>query len=190
MVGALLAETKLSWRASFYIQSALAIALAVIGYFTIPSTSASKKLATSLTNLEVSDASMETIVNHPIISEQEDNKQMDWIGALLSISGLVIFTFALTDAQATPQGWRSPFLPPLIPLSIFLLIGFYYWELRLHRFSIEYYSKSVEDRSGKAPAPPLLSPEIWKSPHLIEILAIVFMGWSGFNTLSYYLNLM
>lgn len=179
----------MSWRGSFYIQAGLALSLAILGYFSIPS--AFTSTPTSLADLGVSDASVETIINEHVV-EQEDNKKMDWIGALLSISGLVIFTFALADAQATPEGWKTSYIPPLIPLSIFLLVSFYFWELRLYRLTLEYYSKSIGDRiaHGTIPPPPLLSPEILKSPHLIEILAIVFMGWSGFNTLSYYLNLM
>lgn len=116
--GALLTETKLSWRASFYIQAGIAALLAIVGFFTIPfSFPLSDEVANTDIPLETFDRRSETPVESvteelripPTNSGQTsilelvgnratgrvDNKKVDWLGAALSVTGLVLFTFAL-----------------------------------------------------------------------------------------------
>lgn len=92
------------------------------------------------------------------------------------------------DAQAEPRGWRTPFLPPLIPVSLLLLTGFFVWEKRLERKALAFYASP--DAGEAAPAPPLLPPAVWNAPHFASMLAIVFAAWASFNTSTYYVNLM
>ena len=54
--------------------------------------------------------------------------KMDWIGAALIVSGLVLVVFALTDGSHAPNGWRTPYIPTLFVVGILFLGGAIYVE--------------------------------------------------------------
>lgn len=60
-------STTLSWRLIFYVQTGLCFLLLVLAYFTLPP-------------------------NQQVVRKE---RGIDWIGAALSTSGLVLLTFAL-----------------------------------------------------------------------------------------------
>ncbi|KAM0752540.1 hypothetical protein T439DRAFT_379583 [Meredithblackwellia eburnea MCA 4105] len=182
VIGAVLTQTKAGWRASFYAQSALAVVFGILGFFTIPSSFTVSSAAIPLTQLD-SDGQSVVSVN------PSTNRKLDWVGSALSVSGFVLLTFALADAQAEPRGWRTPFLPPLIPTSFLLIGAFLYWEKHLDKKVQAYYADPDRDPASP-PAPPLLPPAIWRAPFLAALLSIVFFAWASFNTSSYYVNLM
>ncbi|KAL9938525.1 hypothetical protein V8E36_002244 [Tilletia maclaganii] len=108
----------------------------------------------------------------------------DWIGAVLSTSGLVLLTFALADAETAPQGWRTPYIPAMLPLSFLALSSFVLWERRLERAVL---LKRQRGESGLA-FEPLLPPSIWRAPRFGSLLTIIFAAWLSFNCLSYYIT--
>ncbi|KDE03042.1 hypothetical protein MVLG_06432 [Microbotryum lychnidis-dioicae p1A1 Lamole] len=204
VVGALLTETKLEWRASFYVQVALAALFGVLGFFVIPkifamdsaaiplvtARSADVTLAATSDAASVASAAESAATSPPDLSQ---NRRIDWIGTLLSFAGFVLLTFALADASSEPLGWKTPWLPPLIPISVLLLIAFFYWEVRLQHMVIAFYSSPQEPKLGgkpkRPPPPPILPPGIWTTSYLPAILAVVFFAWGAFNTCTYYVNL-
>ncbi|SCV74067.1 BQ2448_6499 [Microbotryum intermedium] len=212
VVGALLTETKLGWRGQFfnlqktffYVQAALAALFGVLGLFVIPKVFAVDSAAIPLVTARTadiavaatSDAASVTSTSESAVAFSPDmsqNRRLDWIGTLLSFAGFVLLTFALADASSEPLGWKTPWLPPLIPISILLLIAFFYWEVRLQRMVIAFYNSppepKAEGKSKRPPPPPILPPGIWTTPHLPAILAVVFFAWGAFNTCTYYVNL-
>ncbi|KAM0787720.1 hypothetical protein ACM66B_003779 [Microbotryomycetes sp. NB124-2] len=186
IVGAVMTDTKVGWRGSFYIQAGLGALFGVIAFFAIPPTFALDPTTIPLTDLAADDGSVRSTSatgSHPV------NKGVDWVGAILSVAGLVLLTFALADASSEPRGWKTPFLPPLVPISVGILALFFYWESLLARKLAQHYDTAKEGVKRKPPPPPLLAPAIWKAPHVASILAIVFFSWSAFNTSTYYVNL-
>lgn len=105
---------------------------------------------------------------HTLFLDLSDNKKIDYIGAILSISGLVLLTFSIADASAEPKGWKTPWLPPLVPIAVLILAGFFYWESLVSKRLAAFYSAPKDARSKSPPPPPLLTPSIWKAPHLGE----------------------
>lgn len=67
-----------------------------------------------------------------IVNDSKETRKngikMDWLGAGLIVSGLVLFVFAITDSSHAPNGWRTPYIPTLLVVSIFLLASAVYVE--------------------------------------------------------------
>lgn len=61
------------------------------------------------------------------------------------------------DSQSAPQGWKTPYIPALLPVSALLLLSFIGWEYRV-------------EKEGKVPA--LMPLSIWKKPYLAVICAL------------------
>ncbi|KAJ5501220.1 Major facilitator superfamily domain general substrate transporter [Penicillium expansum] len=49
-------------------------------------------------------------------------RQFDYIGSLLGVSALILFSFAWS--QASVVGWQEPYIYALLIVSVFLLVGF------------------------------------------------------------------
>lgn len=89
------------WGWYFWIGAALTAVTAVTSYFAIPSDSAEKR---------------------------KNGIKMDWAGAGLIVSGLVLVVFAITDSSHAPNGWRTPYIPTLLVAGVLLLGGAVYVE--------------------------------------------------------------
>ncbi|KAE8225044.1 hypothetical protein CF319_g2158 [Tilletia indica] len=110
----------------------------------------------------------------------------DWLGALLSTSGLVLLTFALADAETAPRGWKTPYIPAMLPLSTLALSSFVLWERKLERGAI---AKRQRGEAGLT-FEPLLPPAVWRAPRFGILLMIIFAAWLSFNCLSYFITVM
>ncbi|KAL5049107.1 hypothetical protein BDW71DRAFT_165552 [Aspergillus fruticulosus] len=53
---------------------------------------------------------------------------MDWTGCALSVSGSVLFVFAIAHSSYAPQGWRTPYIPVCFVLGVLLLAVLTYVE--------------------------------------------------------------
>lgn len=100
----------------------------------------------------------------------------DWFGAFLLTAGLILLTFALADAGSNAKGWKSPFVPAMLPLASLSLLSFGLWEYRAER--------RLQSRRSKLN--PLLPPSIWKTPTFTPLLVMVFFAWANFNTVTYF----
>lgn len=105
--------------------------------------------------------------------------RFDWLGALLSTSGLVLLTFALANAGSSSAGWRTPYVPAMLPPSALALASFGVWEHRLEKRFM----------TGQSKIAPLLPHSIWKTPTLRPLLLVIFGLWAAFNCLSFYATL-
>jgi hypothetical protein len=84
----------MSWRWYFWIGALLAAITAVTSYFTIPS---------------------------DIYERRGLGIKMDWAGAVLISSGLILVVFAITDSSHAPHGWATPYISILLVVGVLLL---------------------------------------------------------------------
>lgn len=90
-----------TWGWYFWIGAVLTVITAVTAYLTIPNDMAERR-AMGVT--------------------------MDWLGAFLSISGLILFTFAIIDSSHAPQQWRTPYIYVLFIVGSLLILAAGYVE--------------------------------------------------------------
>ncbi|KAJ7757476.1 MFS general substrate transporter [Mycena metata] len=100
ILGGILAQSKATWRAVFYIQAGLGVFFVVLGFL--------------------------FLLKQP--STQRYTKGLDWGGAILSAAGIGLLTYSLADSTTTPKGWSSPQIPSLFAGSIVILIIFVFYE--------------------------------------------------------------
>ena len=83
--------------------------------------------------------------------------QMDWLGSIFIVSGLILVIFAITDASHAPDGWRTPYIYVTLIVGVLLLgISFY-----------------VE---GWVAANPLLPFDLFKVPYLPALFVALFFS--------------
>jgi MFS family permease len=58
----------------------------------------------------------------------EDRPPMDWLGAILSVCGLILFTFAIIDSAHAPQGWKTPYIYALFVVGCLFIMATTYVE--------------------------------------------------------------
>ncbi|KAI0337975.1 MFS general substrate transporter [Trametopsis cervina] len=103
--------------------------------------------------------------------------ELDWVGAGLSTAGIALLTYDLAESTSAPHGWRTPYVPVLLIISLLLLTSFILYEHHL----------SSHPSPSNPSLTPLLPPHLFTQPHthLLPVVLLVFFGWWNFNTLSY-----
>ncbi|KAG8748274.1 hypothetical protein FRC10_007664 [Ceratobasidium sp. 414] len=116
------------------------------------------------------------IAIHKDKPSQEKDRRVDWIGAVLSTIALVLLTFALAQSSSAKDGWRTPYIPVVLVISVLLLGCFVAWE---------WY---IENRTTR---PPLMSMGLWSRAkgRFAVVQAIVFFDWSCFTTWVFFVTL-
>jgi len=61
------------------------------------------------------------ILTIPNDSREHKKVEMDWLGAALIVSGLILVVFALTDSAGAPDQWRTPYIYVLLIVGSLLL---------------------------------------------------------------------
>jgi len=61
------------------------------------------------------------ILTIPNDSREHKKVEMDWLGAALIVSGLVLVVFAFTDSAGAPDQWRTPYIYVLLIVGSLLL---------------------------------------------------------------------
>ena len=97
-----------------------------------------------------------------IPNDMEERKamgvQMDWLGSISIVSGLVLVIFAITDASHAPDGWKTPYVYVTLVVGALLLgIAFY-----------------VE---GWVATNPLLPFDLFEVPHLPALFVALFFSY-------------
>lgn len=92
--------TVLDSTACFFVQAGLAALFVVIGYFTIPATFTPTPPTPPTPSDATNDIPLATLDEDgrsvkSLRFDLSDNKRVDWVGTVLSVSGLVLLTFAL-----------------------------------------------------------------------------------------------
>ncbi|KAJ1302260.1 hypothetical protein OPQ81_001079 [Rhizoctonia solani] len=149
VIGGLMTQyTSVKWRGVFYVSAGL-------GALTI--------LAAAL-------------AIHKDKPSQEQDRRIDWIGALLSTIALVLLTFSLAQSSSAKDGWRTPYIPVVLVISILLLGCFVWWEHYL------------ETRTTR---PPLMYLGLWTRAKgkFAAIQLVVFFDWACFTTWQFFVTL-
>lgn len=84
--------------------------------------------------------------------------EMDWLGAALIVSGLILVVFAITDSSGAPDGWRTPYIYVLLIVGSFLLFAAVY----------------VEGWVAKAPLIPF---DLFQVPYLKPLFIALFFSY-------------
>jgi MFS family permease len=114
----------------------------------------------------------------------EADRRVDWIGALLVTSGLVLVVFVLGQGPVT--GWSDPYIIVLLILGVILVGMFLLWERKL-----ETALASPDKPKSFWTPPPLVKPSLWARAkwRMTVILAIAFLNWSGFLCWTFWVQL-
>ncbi|KAF8750331.1 transporter [Rhizoctonia solani] len=92
VIGGLMTEyTSVRWRGVFYVSAGLAALTILAGALGI----------------------------HRDTPSEEQDRRIDWVGAFLSTAALVLLTFSLAQSSSAPDGWRTPYIPVILVISIF-----------------------------------------------------------------------
>ncbi|WWC61211.1 uncharacterized protein I303_103791 [Kwoniella dejecticola CBS 10117] len=142
--GIFVSFVKHTWRSALWFLSGLGFAAAIAAYLVIPWDG----------------------------SHTED-KSLDWPGAMLVTSGLVLIQYVISAGQSAPYGWKTSYIIVFIILGILLLVGFFLWE------------KRVIDKGNK---PPLMRLQLWtrSNGRLSAVYFIGFAAWLSFCSILYY----
>ncbi|KAK9480307.1 major facilitator superfamily-domain-containing protein [Lipomyces japonicus] len=96
--------------------------------------------------------------------------KIDYFGAFLATSGLLLFVFALTQSGSLEDGWRTPYVIALLIAGVLLFTSFLFWESKAKK--------------------PLMPLHIWKFPYFALCMMIAATGYMSFTgVLNYYLPL-
>ncbi|KAJ1307526.1 hypothetical protein OPQ81_001624 [Rhizoctonia solani] len=106
----------------------------------------------------------------------EKDRRVDWIGAVLSTIALVLLTFALAQSSSVNNGWRTPYIPTILVVSILLLGCFVAWEHYLET---------------RTTYPPLMRLGLWTRAKgkFAAIQLVVFFNWACFTTWVFFVAL-
>lgn len=132
--------TSTSWRTYFYLVTGFCVLLAVVSLFAVPG----------------------SVRPH----RRTPDARVDWLGALLAVSGFVLFTFALAEGEGAPQGWKTPYIPALLVVGFFLILAFIGWQWQMER------------RENQ----PLMRLSIWRKGRFAVLQMIAFSLFGGFVT--------
>ncbi|PWW71613.1 MFS multidrug transporter [Tuber magnatum] len=95
------------------------------------------------------------------------NIKMDWPGAILILSGLILVVFSITNYSNAEKGWRTPYLPITFSFGVALLLVAVWVE-------------------GWRATQPLLPFEIWKVPGFVSVVAAMFVQYGGLGIFLLY----
>ncbi|KAJ7508587.1 major facilitator superfamily domain-containing protein [Mycena galericulata] len=100
ILGGILAQSRATWRAVFYMQTGLGVLFVALGFV--------------------------FLVKQP--PTQRYTKGLDWGGALLSAAGIGLLTYSLADSTTAKKGWSTPQIPSLFSASAVILAVFVSYE--------------------------------------------------------------
>ncbi|CAK5271957.1 unnamed protein product [Mycena citricolor] len=146
-ISALLAQkTPASWRAPFYFLAGLSALCALGGLLAIDDD----------------------------VPSLEMDKRVDWIGAFLVTTGLVLLLFVLGQGQLASQGWKTPYILALLFVGLLAIGLFLAWQ---------HYLEQNSERSTRLP-PPLMKLSLWSRANgkFAVMQVIAFFEWAGFLT--------
>ncbi|KAH7135414.1 drug resistance protein [Dendryphion nanum] len=129
----------LDWQWVFWIFAILGLLITVAGYYVIP-----------LPPLQTEPISM--------------RHDVDWIGGTLVTSGILILLFALTEGNVV--GWKTPWVPTLIAISILIIVIFVVWQHYLEK---------------KGQRKPLMKVSIFKNKQFSAAIIIMLLFFASFN---------
>ncbi|GAA6018283.1 hypothetical protein JCM10207_000790 [Rhodosporidiobolus poonsookiae] len=146
VIGGVMTEyASTGWRAVFYVLAGLGALVGLMALFLVPADHAKDKTLT-----------------------------VDWVGGALVTSAVTLLTFALADGEGAPQGWKTPYIPTLLAVSILLFAAFWFYERYLERHTSR---------------PPLMLTSIWFRGRFAIMQLIGALGWSSFASYMFFCSL-
>ncbi|KAK9311626.1 major facilitator superfamily [Lipomyces starkeyi] len=100
--------------------------------------------------------------DHPV----DRNGRIDWTGAVLGTSSLILFNVAWNQAPAS--GWNSPLVIVILAVSVVLLVLFGIWE---HRFT----------------GTPIMPLDIWTTPSFAIVMFVVLLSFMSNGIFLWYM---
>lgn len=131
-----------TWGWYFWIGTTLSAVTALTAYLTIPSDIMEKRASTT-------------------------KPKMDWLGSILIVSGLVLFTFAIIDSSHAPQQWNTPYIYTLFIVGCLLLLAAIYVEARVAE-------------------QPLLPASLFKVPSMSALVIALFFTYGSLGVFLLY----
>ncbi|KAF8340762.1 efflux transporter [Cantharellus anzutake] len=164
MGGVLTQKTSAHWRSAFFFSAGLAGLTFVTGWLAIDK------------DTHHLDPSLD--------------RRVDWMGAFLVTSSLILLTFSLGDVETAPDGWKTSYIIALLVLSIVLLCAFILWEKRLGWQISRRLSSSVTLTPTETfldnllTIPPMLNLDLFTRAHgrMAAMQALAFFVWAGFSS--------
>ncbi|GAA5844886.1 hypothetical protein JCM11251_004662 [Rhodosporidiobolus azoricus] len=146
VIGGVLTEyASTGWRSVFYVLAGIAALVGIMAFFLVPA-----------------DPPKDTSLS------------VDWVGGFLVTAAVTLLTFALADGEGAPQGWKTPYIPALLAVSILLFAAFWYYERYLERHTTR---------------PPLMLTSIWFRGRFALVQLIGALGWSSFASYMFFCSL-
>ncbi|KAH8598189.1 MFS multidrug transporter-like protein [Bisporella sp. PMI_857] len=130
------------WGWYFWIGTILTAITAVTSYLTIPSDILEKRSSPT-------------------------KPKMDWMGSILIVTGLILFTFAIIDSAHAPQRWNTPYIYILFTVGCVLLLGSIYVE-------------------GWHATQPLLPSSIFRVPRMPALMIALFFTYGSLGIFLLY----
>ena len=96
--------------------------------------------------------------------------EMDWLGSVTIVSGLILLVFAITDSSGAPDGWRTPYVIVTLIFGILLLGGAFY----------------IEGWVAKAPLIPF---DLFKVPYIKPLFVSLFFSYGCLGIFLLYATL-
>ncbi|KAF8209597.1 major facilitator superfamily domain-containing protein [Mycena galopus ATCC 62051] len=90
---------------------------------------------------------------------------VDWLGAFLGVSGLILFNLSFN--QAPLAGWASPSVIAPVIIGVVTLLAFALWEI-------------------KGAKSPILPFDIWKAPTFLAVMCSAFLSFMSFGIFIFY----
>ncbi|KAL5116379.1 hypothetical protein ACEQ8H_005727 [Pleosporales sp. CAS-2024a] len=105
----------------------------------------------------------------PIQAEPSMRNTVDWIGGTLITIALIIMLFALSEGNVV--GWRTPWVPTLIVVSVIIVLVFGWWQ--------HYLETKTEKR-------PLMKMSIFNNRNFMWVNVLMALFFSSFNNFLIY----
>ena len=94
-----------SWKAVFFVIAGCSLAISLCGILIIPK---------DIKNIEVTRITLAL--------------RIDWLGAFLVTSGLLLLIVGLSEGNVPSEGWKAPMVPAFIVVGLVLIAGFICYE--------------------------------------------------------------
>ncbi|THU88061.1 MFS general substrate transporter [Dendrothele bispora CBS 962.96] len=140
ILGGVLSGT-VGWRYIFYIIAPIMFVLAILGWFSFPKEKRDKNV--------------------------DKRPSLDFLGAALGTSGIVLMTFALSQSEVT--GWNKPVIIVTLVLSVLILMGFTFTERKVTN--------------------PIMPIHLWKLPSFAGVWIAAFLLYCWWASVVFYLTL-
>jgi hypothetical protein len=120
----------------------------------------------------------------PRLTSDAEDRRVDWLGALLVTTGLVLIVFTLSNG--TVVGWNSPYIITLFVIGVILVVLFFLWQ-----YYLEHVHAQRRDQKSRWTPPPLLPVSIWKRARgrFAAVMFIAFFNWMAFMNWNFWIQL-